>query len=276
MESHPCLVEFTKTVNHRIADDPATGFFSLADDLRALVFDTDVLTHVATNHLRAISANPAHESVMWEPHYLVLAYGPGWQLRVGLYQHSSEFIYSMPQHMIVAIVGNETLVADHYALPSSIDNEVFDPKLKLGEPVRKRHMHGDVVMIDGRHDVFDVVIEKPVLVVKLSTTVHQALQWAFDRMSRRAIQAIAADPVDSELVSMARALGAMARPTGTPALVDLTHHPRHFVRWAALQALGRTSPELLIPRLESALQDTHVHVRQAAQSALKRLLAAQE
>ncbi|MFC7519825.1 HEAT repeat domain-containing protein [Xanthomonas populi] len=70
---------------------------------------------------------------------------------------------------------------------------------------------------------------------------------------------------------MVQALGAMKNRAGVPALLDLCDHSQHFVRWAAMQALGYVAPELLMPRLQLAAGDPHLHVREAAKKVLNRI-----
>ncbi|WP_187359572.1 HEAT repeat domain-containing protein [Xanthomonas oryzae] len=118
----------------------------------------------------------------------------------------------------------------------------------------------EAATIDSRHDLFDVMVEAKVLVVKFVSTAHHPLQWAFHRDTGQALQAIAADPVDSELVSMSRTLGAMMNRAAVPALSHLCDHQQYFVRWAAMQALGYVAPELLVPRLKVAEEDPHPEV----------------
>jgi len=244
-------------------------FFSLQDPFRELVYESDVLASIADYELRRILEDPAFDSPFWEPDHLILGGGSSWQLRVGLYLHSSEFIYTMSQHMIIAVLGDQPLNAFHYYFPDSADIEVFIPELKLQKGIKCTHPPGSIIVIDSGSDIIDVDIYNPVLVVKLSSIINQPLQWAFRRDTRKSIQAIAANPVDSELVSMARALGGLAHPMAIPSLLDLVRHPRHFVRWAAIQALGCISSEQVLPCLRrAAAEDPHPHIRSAAERAL--------
>ncbi|MDI9071131.1 HEAT repeat domain-containing protein [Xanthomonas oryzae] len=174
--------------------------------------------------------------------------------------------------MVVVVAGQQALAADHYTLPQGIDIGRFDSALRLESAVRRVHAPGDLITIDSRHDLFDVMVEAKVLVVKFVSTAHHPLQWAFHRDTGQALQAIAADPVDSELVSMSRTLGAMMNRAAVPALSHLCDHQQYFVRWAAMQALGYVAPELLVPRLKVAEEDPHPHIRAAAHKALNRIL----
>lgn len=265
------LAEFCNIADARMSADYHDGFFSLEELFGELIFETDLLADVAKTELAAIAADPNYSSATWEPHNIVIASGLYWQLRVGFYTRSADFIYSLPFHMMVAVSGMKSLIVNQYVLPGGVDKAIFDPHLQLAEPVRHVHVPGAVTVIDSRRDVVDAIIDGPVLAIKFSSTIHEPLQWAFSRETRQASQAIAADPVDSDLVTMAQALGAMERAAATPALIDLARHPRHFVRWAALQALARVAPECALIQLREAVNDVHPHVRAAASRALTQL-----
>jgi len=272
MKHHSSLLSFTEKANAKIDADYHAGFFSLRDDLKDLVYGSDVLAELAGRELRRIAEDFEYSSPAWEPHYLVVANGKHWQLRVGVYQHSPEFIYTLPMHMMVAVLGEEPLKATYYRMPTSLRIDTFDPNARLDDRDWRVHVPGDIAVIDGRNDLFDVDIDSPVLVVKFTSSFHQSLQWAFDRKTGSAVQPIAANSIDSELVSMVQALGSMGSPIAVPSLIGLCEHSRHFVRWAAMQALGRVSPEELLPQLHNAAtNDPHPHVQAAAKHALARI-----
>ncbi|MFC7519826.1 hypothetical protein ACFQS6_05455 [Xanthomonas populi] len=186
MKQHLELLEFAEEANSRMASDYHAGFFNMDGKLKGLLCETDVLSWLAEGELQKIANDPGYQCHTWEPNYLVVASGPKWQLRVGLYSHSSEFVYTMPQHMIVAVVGRKSLTADHYLMPCDIEIGTFDPSIRLEPGVRRVHEPGDLIVIDSRSNLFDVVIQAPVLTVKFTSTVHHPLQWAFHRQTGEA------------------------------------------------------------------------------------------
>jgi len=157
-------------------------------------------------------------------------------------------------------------------MPGSLQIDTFNPNVQLDEGDERIYVPGNIAVIDGRRELFDTDIDAPVLTVKFSSFLHQPLQWAFDRKTRKAAQAIAADATDSELVSMAQTLGAMGNPIAAPSLIALCNHPRHFVRRAAMQALGRVDPAQLLPHLHNSAENApHPHMQAAAKRALSRI-----
>jgi len=274
MKNHPALMDFSEKLNAKMDVDYHYGFLSIIDDLERLVYQSDILEKLAHRELYRIANDPGYASPTWETDYIIFAAGKHWELRVGNYRQSSEFIYTMPQHMMIAVLGCQPLRAKHYKIPASLQIEKFDHNVKLDDGVERLYHPGSIVVMDGRRDIFDVNIDSPVLVVKLSSMPHQPLQWAFDRKTREAVQVISSNAIDSELVSMAQTLGAMTNPLATPSLLELCNHPRHFVRWAAMQALGRVAPDELLRQLRNAAaNDPHPHVQAAAEKALSRIFA---
>jgi len=272
MQTQLALTDFAKKADALMSSDPCEGFFSLKDHFKHLLFETDLLKTVSLRELQNIAADPSHQSAAWEPNYIVLAGGPLWQLRVGLYTRSSNYVYTLPQHLMVAVVGSLPLQANVYRLPEEFTPSIFNSAIRLSQARRQQILPGQIAVIDGRKDVFDVLIEAPVLTAKLSSSIRQPLQWAFDRDTMLPVQAIAANPIDSELVSMAKVLGALKCATSSYVLAELARHESHFVRWAAMQALGQVAPDTLLPILRLATDDPHPHISRVAGAALRSLV----
>ncbi|QAU25095.1 HEAT repeat domain-containing protein [Dyella sp. M7H15-1] len=272
----PALKSFSTIADEKIEPKDPQSLFLLESALRDLAFGSDMRQQLAAHELRAIASDPSYQSFAWDPFYIQLAGNQHWQLRVGLYRHSSEYIYTIPMHLLVAVIGPGDLQAVHYRMPPNIINHTFDPNARLQAGTRRSYKPGDIAIVDGRYDIFDVRIDRPIVALKLTSGIHQSLQWAFHRESLLATQAIAADPIDSELVSMAQALGAMRHHSSTATLTELANHPKHFVRWAAIQALGQINPEVAIEKLKEATSDKHSHIRRAAIAGLQKLTKARD
>jgi hypothetical protein len=264
------LLEFCDLANKRISDEYHKGFFSLEEKFSELVYGSNLLSTVAKSQLEAIHQNPHFEADTWGPSDLVLAKGPCWELRIGLYKHSSDLLYSLPYHMLIAVVGVNSLTVDVYKIQGDLKKSLFTHETRLSEPARAIYPPKSVLKVDSRTDVVDVIIDAPVLTVKLSSAIHDELQWAFRREDGRAFQPIVASPIDSNLVSMIEALGAMERSASAGILNKLTEHPQYFIRWAAMQALSRIAPDEAIVALARAAEDPHPHIRNAANKALRK------
>lgn len=265
------LQDFSAEATRRLRDEGRSGFFALQGAFEHLVFGTDLLEATVLAELGRVVHDTRHESARWEPNHILIAGDLSWQLRIGTYAHGSDFVYTLPFDLMVAVVGPRGLRVARPRLPAGLVNEVFDPAVQLPTLRYDTVPGGEVFAVDGSRELLDIHVEQPVVVVKFNTAVRDALQWAFDRDSGRAVQAIAADPLDSELVSTLRALGSMQRGACVEPVRELTRHPRHFVRWAAIQCLARLAPDLALGALHDATDDPHPHVAQAAIQGLSRL-----
>lgn len=75
----------------------------------------------------------------------------------------------------------------------------------------------------------------------------------------------------SSLVTLCRVFGDSGDEASLTYLHELSDHSAHFVRWAAIQAIGRIDGELACARLKTALKDDHPQIRQAASRSLAKM-----
>lgn len=267
MYSTPALDSFASLANERMHASFHDGFFSLSESLDHLVFHTNLLEQVARDTLLSVRDGRRDSAGAWSPDFMTLARGHGWALGVGAYCRQPQYLYALPHHAVLMPLGYQPLVLDYYA-KSPVHEEEVSVMQALPEPERRTFVRGQIARIDARSELVDVIDPRRVLAVRMTSDAFEPTQTAYDRTTRAPMQLIAADASDSELVAMARALGAMARPTSIPVLEAMFRHRHHFVRWAALQALYRISRDHAMPLLELAQNDAHAHVRRAAGQAL--------
>ncbi|MBO9880511.1 HEAT repeat domain-containing protein [Xanthomonas sp. D-109] len=197
---------------------------------------------------------------------VVLAQGSLWQLKVTQHSVNTKFLYTQPFEILIAPI-NGQLEIDEYQLTP---NHTLPIGVGTGFTRTFRHaIEAGNTLLCGTDTIHDIQISHPILVAKLIGPIRESLQWMVDRPSLKVVQAISSSPVHSELEIMARALGAM-RNGGTNALEKLVAHDIHFVRWAAIQAMGRISPARAMELLEKATTDEHPHIRQSAANFLSR------
>ena len=197
---------------------------------------------------------------------VLLATGERWQLKANLQATNPRFLYTSPFELLVSPVTGE-LIVDEYAIAS------FGDDIGVGTPLQHVTQHrlapGDVLDCSTPGRLHDLRIERPTLVAKLIGMNREPIQWMAERTSLRVVQAISASPIHSELEIMARTLGAL-RMGGADSLDRLAGHESHFVRWAAIQAMGRVAPEKAIALLKQATHDAHPHIRRSAGAFLSR------
>lgn len=272
-EKLEAIENFIEVADAAMEGDYHSAFFGLDQAFRQLVFESGEIAEAANRELKKIADDPSYLSMNdWDPHNLILANRKHWQLRIGLYTRSSELLYSLPYHMMVAVIGSTELVVDHYVLPGAVEKSVFEPSTKVDLIERRIHRPGDMFEVDSRKDIVDARIDVPVAAVKLNSSIHASQQWAFSRATGIAIQGIASNPLESDLVSIARALGAMGRECSVESVLALSSHSSHFVRWAAVQSLAKLAPEEAVAKLKKfAAEDSHPHLKKSAMQALRKI-----
>lgn len=258
------IEEFRKVANRLLPELSYLEYRSITKALCSVALDKEIVESVALESLHNIKTDETYDPTSWGEYSILLAADKNWQLRLSLYTHSSEYIYTFPFHLMAIIVGQIPLHVDRYQLPQDFNADVFVPGSRLSEPIQEIYKHGEIMFSDSRSEVLDVRVERPVPVVKFISTPFAKLQWAFHRTSLEAIQAIASNPLDSELVPICMALKAMKRIGSDTILDKLSTHESHFVRWSAIQGLGHLNPELAGSKLRAALSDSHPHIRAAA------------
>lgn len=265
------LNRFRNIADEYIQSDYEKGFFALVEHLDLLVNQTSMLSKVCADALSNILADRNYEQRSWEPHSILLSYGARWELRLGIYERTSDFIYTLPHHCLVAVVGQTPLKYDIYAPLAVEDRTLFYTGYQLTKRGIGTVQPGEILQCHSAGDLIDLQIEVPVWTVKLVSAPHEPIQWAFDRKTLQSCQGIAANMADSELILLTRALAAMERPEAANGLEDLAGHPSHFVRWAAIQSLAKCAPEIAYNKLIKAIEDSHPHVQAAARRTLHRL-----
>lgn len=198
---------------------------------------------------------------------VLLATGPRWQLKVTLQSTVTRFLYTHPFALLISPVLDD-LVVEEYAVHTDAGVDIG-----VGAPLRhvaqNRLAAGSVLDCSTPGHLYDLRTDKPTLVAKLVGLTREPIQWMAERDSRHIVQAISASPIHSELEIMARTLGAL-REGGEDSLRSLAAHESHFVRWAAIQAMGRVAPGTALELLKAATDDPHPHIKRSASAFLSR------
>ncbi|MBH1541468.1 HEAT repeat domain-containing protein [Stenotrophomonas maltophilia] len=196
---------------------------------------------------------------------VTLAQGPAWQLKVVQQSVNTRFLYTQPFELVVMPLNGALTVETWEIAPYPL----------LAEGSRIQHCGsavleaGSALLCGASGTVHDLRIQQPTLVAKLIGAVREPLQWMIDREQGEVVQAISSSPVHSELEIMARTLGAL-RDGGAETLASLASHESHFVRWSAMQAMGRVDVQQALQLLDHARNDANAQIRQSASKVLAR------
>lgn len=261
--------EFTRRIDERFDRNDLDTFWGCEEPFRELIASSFVVEAINLQ-LQQLKENPLHIGD-WQPKQFIVHRGAGWALSIALFDSTKAYIHTSPYVGLYAPVGEGVLIYDLYELPRGYRNEVFDPQLKLRRAGSGEVREGEMLRVDSREYAYDFKGSSPALVVKLTCAPFQSLEWLFNKESLYAWQANDAEVRATQARVAAYLLGRLAHQSSLEPLEQLTSHPNHAVRWAAIQNIGRLSQKVALQKLEAALSDAHPHIRRAAEKTLQQL-----
>lgn len=189
--------------------------------------------------------------------------------------HSNEVIDSIVTHSNHSILTpiNTDLLVDCYQLPDGWDSEYFDPKAKIEFDSTITLRAGEVLSVIPGKKIYRFRFRAPTLILKLQAQeILLPFEWSFDAQTKTAWQSISSHPKDSYAQHLCLAAKELRDERLTEPLMHMLNHERHFIRWAAAQALGKIGREPGINALAHLADDKHPHVATAARNALRQVL----
>lgn len=200
---------------------------------------------------------------LWSRHGLLLLAGPGWSLHLSRYTNSSTGIFTLTQYACMGLAAG-SLSLSTYSTADGYRNAYFDLEQRVRLDRKVVLGVGDAEGLSAGDCAFEVDVPAPSIVLLLLSDSVADLQWRFDLDTLRAESCISARLADSELVGIGRAMAAMDVEQAPSVLLELSRHPRHFVRWSAMQHLARVDRDAAFQRIREALDDEHDDIRAAA------------
>jgi hypothetical protein len=263
------LQVFVEQVDPAFDRERLASFWGLEDALRQLLagpFATQALNH----ELQELVANPSYTGP-WRPNQLMLHRGRGFALTIHLYESSRRYVHSQPFLAMLAPLAGAPLAYTRYELPADYRNDVFNPALRIHSPTIGEVAVGELLCLHSDRYLYDFHIETPVPVLRLSTAPFHSMEWLFNRETGYAWQANDSEITATQLRVAAYILGKLADPSSVEPLKQLSEHPHHAVRWAAVQSLGRINRSAAVEKLKASVDDPHPHIRRAAAKTLAQL-----
>lgn len=183
-------------------------------------------------------------------------------------------LVNYPANTLVMVRGGAPVTVDWYCLAPGASFDVFDATLAIRHESTERHGDGSLIQVDARRR-FPVLPEgQGVTWIALASAPVNAQIVSFERETLRPLGASMACEDHSVLCVMLELLAPGTPDYPLAAVLDLTRHPDHHVRWAAVAALGRHDGAAALGIVRSlAASDSHRFVRTAAQRTLDRLAA---
>jgi hypothetical protein len=261
------LPRFLARVEQQFRIDRLESFWTLQEDFRELAGSGFAAARINEELARVVD-NPSHMGD-WRPNQCMIHRGRDYSLSLCLIEENRRYIHSSAAFAMCAPVGSESLAYRVYRLPEEYHNAVFDSSIALEPAGTGITAPGGVLLMQSDRFVYDFQVGHSVTVLKFATASIQPLEWLFSKDTLHAWQANDSELAWTQLRVAAYILGRLAEPSSLEPLQELSSHPHHAVRWAAIQNLGRLSRRAAVARLRKAVNDPHPHVRRAAVKTLQ-------
>jgi len=99
----------------------------------------------------------------------------------------------------------------------------------------------------------------------------EALQWTYKKDPVRPWFVASVDPGATQISALCAYFSALRYEEAVLPMLGLLKHRNHQVRWEATQALWRINRDAGLQALQRCHDDTHPHVRRAAEKTQQRL-----
>jgi hypothetical protein len=245
----------------------ASRFSSFSRDLELLVA-SGFPARAVRRDLEETLASPTRLGP-WRPNELQIYSGEQVDLSIWNPSKNRQFIHSLPSHAILVPCGRSSVAYTMYRFPAGHDQDVFDNSLFLQIHAQGVCEVGSALILPAGEAVCDLHLTEPTPMLKLLFGPVQTTEWLFQRDTLQAWLQQDADTATSQLRAAAHILGLLADAESLDALLKLSQHRSHAVRWAAMQNLSHVSKSKALERYrEAATDDPHPHIRRGAQKVL--------
>lgn len=170
--------------------------------------------------------------------------------------------------IIIANAGTRPIRYSNYALDSAFGFDFFDQRARLTPGPGGEIRPGAALIVKGGRDAVSLEEVAGTRFLSLVFLPKTALDWVFSRADLRATVQSVAHVDDSELVTCLETAAWLGDRASLEPIRQLVRHPAHFVRWTAVQALGKIDGPSAIAAVRDAIEDVHPAVRRAAAATL--------
>jgi len=273
----PRFARFKDAVDRRVGECGIAGIVDMQADLQTLLQSGAIaarlrqeLSDLLGDGEQALLWENWNRGGLWSRHGVFLMSGEGWSLHLSRYFSSSSGIFTLSQYACIGVAAG-AIELSTYATGESFRNAYFEREQSVQLNRRIELANGEAAALGVDDAAFKVDVRQPTIVALLLSQSAVDLQWRFDPETLRADSCISARLSDSELVCIGQALATLGAEQAPQALLELSRHPRHFVRWSAIQWLGKVDPQAALERLRVAVDDEHDDIRRAATRSLAAL-----
>lgn len=255
-------------VGARVVSDPENGLVEsrpLFEEMIRSDLHVSAMNAMLIRHL----SDGIREDIFTSGKFLVLESIGEIELSVIRYSGTSPYIFSSPNSYMQSSLNEGSFSCDHYRGPIRLSEAIFDPSIEI-DLISSTRIEDSAIIAKGFDDIVDLYdfSSAPTAFVRLAQQPQGDYEWAFARGTLRAHSYCTVRLAESNLCGLFELLAENADERCVPAVSPFCEHPLHFVRWKAIQTIGRHDPIKGLSLTRRALDDPHPHVRAAAEATL--------
>jgi hypothetical protein len=193
----------------------------------------------------------------------------GYAVSLAMIDRPPDGLFLYPQHYLARNVGRVPLTVRRYRPDRPVQNDVYDPAVRLELHNEFQLEPGQSLERDGYADVLDWgPTEETGYVLRLHSESLGTYEWAFDRQTGAPRGVTVLDSYSSQITTVMQMLTAMDTPVDED-FIEMGLTSRYFhVRWETLKMIGQLAPERVQATVERLSSDPHPVIRQAAERTL--------
>lgn len=175
-------------------------------------------------------------------------------------------LYLYPQHYMARNVGHVPLKVRRYMPDRPIQNDIYDPNVRLELREEFELQPGEPVERNGYTDVLDWASPGTTgHVLRLHSEGLGYYEWAFDRKTLAPSGATVLDSFSSQVTTAMQMLTALGVPVDQDFIATGLASPYFHVRWETLKMVSQLAPERTQETLERLKDDPHPAIRKAVE-----------
>ena len=265
------LLDLLSSIDQEVRSQPDNGLIGSKEIFEEIVHRK---LHLASlnKQLEAFSRDISSVDIFTSGKFLILETLDEIELTLIRYSGKTENIYSSPVDFMQSKMSHGSFVVDYYECDFSIVDALFSTGMSI------RHSATELVsdarpVLKSLNDITDLhsFTNKPTVFLRLSQKPKGDFEWAFDRGSLKSKFHSTLRLAESNLCGLFDLIAEIDDPRSKEILGMFAEHDYHFVRWKAVQAIGRCDSKLGLELAQLATKDPHPHVRQAAVQTLENI-----
>lgn len=187
---------------------------------------------------------------------------------VDKFSQSDRFVHVPPSNAVLVIRGSAPVTVHRFRLPAGLDRAAFQRGIPIERLKSLRYDGAPVVETPADCEIRDYECPSgDAWMLRINYRPYATDSWFFDKETLLSTFATSVSPESSSLVTLCHVFAAAHDVEAKPLVEELARHGAHFVRWAAVQAMGQIDGDRALELIAESRLDPHPHIRAAAQRA---------